>query len=230
MKLGAKIITATYVRRPNRFTIIARHNSSKLRCYFPNPGRMSELLKPDAELAVNQNQASARRKTLYDVVAVRTGGCWVSIDSRVPNKLVAEALEANRLMEFQSYSSVKAEIPFGRSRFDFLVEAPGYSCLLEVKSCTLVNDGLAIFPDAPTARGSKHMRDLVAAKGAGYRACVMFVIQREDAILFTPNKQTDPEFCSALRKAWESGVEVYAKRCRFTNFDLTLDANVPVKL
>jgi sugar fermentation stimulation protein A len=191
---------------------------------------MSELLKPNSELAINLNQASARRKTLYDVLAVRTGGCWVSIDSRVPNKLVAEALEDNRLEEFQPYSRVKAEIQFGMSRFDFLLEAPSYSCLLEVKSCTLVNDGLAIFPDAPTVRGSKHMRDLIVAKAGGYRACVMFVIQREDAILFTPNKQTDPEFCSALREAWESGVEVYARRCRFTNFDLTLDGNVPVRL
>jgi sugar fermentation stimulation protein A len=192
---------------------------------------MSELLKPNAELALNCNeQSSAQRKTLYDVVAVRTGKCWVSIDSRVPNKLVVEALEGNRLREFQPISRIKAEIPFGSSRFDFLLETPTYPCLLEVKSCTLVNDGLAIFPDAPTVRGSKHMRDLTFAKRAGYRACVMFVIQREDATLFRPNKQTDPEFCSALRKAWESGVEIYARRCRLTNFDLTLDAKVPVKL
>jgi len=231
MKLGARIITATYLSRPNRFTIIASYNGSTVKCYFPNPGRMSELLKPNVEIAINLNEdSSVQRKTLCDVVAVNTDERWVSIDARLPNKLVAEALADNRLEEFQSISGIKPETCFGRSRFDFLLKAPSYSCLLEVKSCTLVNDGLAIFPDSPTARGSKHMRDLRAAKKVGYRACVIFVIQREDAVSFTTNKQSDPEFCSTLEEARKDGVEIYARRCRFTDFDLALDANVPVKI
>ena len=229
MKLGFKIITATFIDRPNRFTIIARHGSRRLKCYFPNPGRMKELLRPNTKLAIQASMSSkSARTTAYDTVAVRSGRRWVSIDSRVPNKLVEEALESGRLREFQSYTEVKEEFTYNRSRFDFLLESEDSSCLLEVKSCTLVVEGVGIFPDAPTARGSKHLLDLVKAKKSGYRACMLFVIQRDDATSFSPNQKTDPRFCSTLNWAIGKGVEVYAKRCKFSRFDLTLDANVPV--
>ncbi|MGA3296407.1 MAG: DNA/RNA nuclease SfsA [Candidatus Bathyarchaeia archaeon] len=231
MKLGSSIITATYAERPNRFTVIAHHNSSRVRCYFPNPGRMNELLIPGAEMALDgiDRFSNHTRKTTYEVIAVRLGKRWISIDSRIPNKLVAEALRNKQLKEFQSYTQIKQEAFFGKNRFDFLLESPNQSCWLEVKSCTLVVNGVAIFPDAPTARGSRHLRGLTEAKKRGYRACIMFVIQREDAKLLTPNLQTDPVFCDSLRAARRSGVEVYAKRCKFSNFNLTLDDNVPVK-
>ncbi len=232
MKLGSSIITATYAERPNRFTVIAYYNSSRVRCYFPNPGRMNELLIPGVEIALDKIDrfSNYARKTTYEVIAIRLGKRWISIDSRIPNKLVAEALKNKQLREFQSYSRIRQETFFGKNRFDFLLESSNRSCWLEVKSCTLVTDGVAIFPDAPTARGSKHLRGLTEAKKRGYRACIMFVIQREDAKLFTPNLQTDPAFCDTLRTARRSGVEVYAKRCKFSNFNLTLDGSVPVKL
>jgi sugar fermentation stimulation protein A len=232
MKLGSSIIPATFAERLNRFTVIAYCDSSRVMCYFPNPGRMKELLKPNAELALNQVSRSSNpaRKTLFEVVAVRAGERWISIDSRVPNELVAEALKNRRLAEFQSYNQIKRENVFNRSRFDFLLESPNESCLLEVKSCTLVVDGVGIFPDAPSARGSKHLQDLAGAKRCGYRACVLFVIQRDDAMSFTPNRQTDPDFYSSLRSAIGEGVEVYARRCKFSRFELALDTSVSVKI
>jgi sugar fermentation stimulation protein A len=192
---------------------------------------MNELLKPNVELAIDRiDSNTSRRKTSCDVVAVRSGRRWVSIDSRLPNRLVSEALREKRLKEFQAYPRVKPEIAFGNSRFDFLLESSTHSCLLEVKSCTLVTDGVALFPDAPTARGRKHLQDLMEAKRRGFRACVMFVIQRDDAISFTANLNTDPAFGASLKAAERSGVEVYAKRCKLMGFNLTLDTSVPVKL
>lgn len=231
MKLGSSIITATYTERPNRFTVIARYNSSLVRCYFPNPGRMTELLIPGVEMALDKIDrfSNHARKTSHEVVAVRLGELWVSIDSRIPNKLVAEALKDKQLKEFEAYPRIKRETFLGRNRFDFLLESSHESCWLEVKSCTLVVDGVAIFPDAPTARGSRHLRGLIEAKKHGYRACIMFVIQREGGEVFKPNLQTDPDFCDSLKAARRSGVEIYAKRCKFSNFDLTLDADVPLK-
>jgi len=138
-------------------------------------------------------------------------------------------LKDKQLKEFEAYPRIKRETFSGRNRFDFLLESPNESCWLEAKSCTLVVDGVAIFPDAPTARGSRHLRGLIEAKKQGYRACIMFVIQREDGEVLKPNLQTDPAFCDSLKAARRSGVEIYAKRCKFSNFNLTLDANVPLK-
>lgn len=166
MKLGSNIITATYAERPNRFTVIAYHNSSRVRCYFPNPGRMNELLIPGVEMALDRIDrfSNHTRKTTHEVIAVRLGKRWISIDSRIPNKLVAEALRNRQLREFQSYPRIRQETFFGKNRFDFLLESPNQSCWLEVKSCTLVVNDVAIFPDAPTARGSRHLRGLTEAK------------------------------------------------------------------
>lgn len=227
MKLGNSISTATFVSRPNRFLILAKHGNGLVKCHFPNPGRMEELLRPGAIVALNES-ASPTRKTEFDTVAVFTGKLWVSIDSRIPNQLVKQALEARELLEFKLYSQVKPESPFRHSRFDFLLKSKSANCLLEVKSCTLVVNKVAIFPDAPTDRGRKHLLDLIKAKKSGYRAYVLFVIQRSDAVAFAPNAKTDLKFAEALKLAEDEGVEVYARRCRVRNFQIHLGERVPV--
>ena len=230
MNLGTNIQRVVFVSRPNRITVIAVKNNRRIKCFLANPGRLSELLKVHTELVINQIPISSKRKTLYDVVAVRHGELWISLDTRIPNKLVNYALSEKRLKEFQTHTTITREVTFHRSRFDFLLESQMQSCLLEVKSCTLVRNHVAIFPDAPTTRGTKHLEDLALAKRLGYRACIMFVIQRADATSFRPNHKTDPDFCEALQKARQTGVEVYARRCRFNfdNFDLQLDVRIPV--
>lgn len=229
MKLGNSIITASFVSRPNRFTVFAKQDGKTLLCYFPNPGRLRELLKPNATVALN-HCLSPTRKTDYDLVAISTGRRWVSIDSRIPNQIVKEALRDGNLQEFRSYREVIPESVLGNSRIDFLLKSKGRSCLLEVKSCTLVTKGVATFPDAPTTRGPRHLLDLIRAKRAGFRSCVMFVIQRSDALKFTPNRATDPEFAEALRLAKSRGVEIQARRCNVRTFHISLGERVPVSL
>ncbi len=177
--------------------------------FLPNPGRMHELLTPGTEVVLRE-VLKENRKTDYDLIGVLYNGQMVSVDSRVPNKLVLEALKNRDIKELSEYNTIKPEYGYGHTRFDFFLANEQGRCLLEVKSCTLVKDGVAMFPDAKTERGRRHVTDLVKAKKEGYRACVLFIVQRTDANVFAPNDETDPEFGKVLRDAALEGVEVYA--------------------
>jgi len=172
---------------------------------------MHELLAPGTEVIVRE-VLKENRKTSYDLIGVFYNGQMVSVDSRVPNKLVLEALKNRDIKELSGYNIIKPEYGYGHTRFDFFLANEHESCLLEVKSSTLVKDGVAMFPDAKTERGRRHVRDLVKAKKEGYRACVLFIVQRTDAHVFAPNDETDPEFGKALRNAAVEGIEVYAHK------------------
>lgn len=201
-----------------------------LPAFLPNPGRMCELLTPGTEVILREIATKKNRKTDYDLIGVVYNGQMVSVDSRVPNKLVLEALKNGDIEELSEYNTIKPEYSYGHTRFDFLLANKYERCLLEVKSCTLVKEGVAMFPDAETERGRKHLRDLMKAKREGYRSCVLFVIQRIDAQVFAPNDETDPEFGRALREAAEEGVEVYAYYSKFTGDMIMLKGKVRVEL
>jgi sugar fermentation stimulation protein A len=152
------------------------------------------------------------------------------VDSRVPNRLVLEALKNKALKEFAEYSTIKPEPSYGHTRFDFLLGNHKELCLLEVKSCTLVRDGIAMFPDAKTERGTRHVMELLKAKEKGYRACILFIIQRADAHSFSPADDVDEEFGEALRQASKEGVEVYAYSSEFIGDKIILRGKVKVEL
>ena len=198
-------------------------------CFLPNPGRLEELLVTDAEVVLKK-AVRGERKTLYDLVGVYYGNQIVSLDSHLPNRLVFEALKNRDFPEFSQYAKIKPEHLYGHARFDFLLSNNNAPCLLEVKSCTLVKDGVAMFPDAPIKRGARHVSELVKAKNNGYRACILFIIQRADAYAFKPNDEMDVAFGKALRQAVESGVEVYAYSSEFAVDRIVLKGRVKVVL
>lgn len=203
-----------FVARDNRFRVTVEVGGREVGAHLPNSGRLGELLVPGRRVLLVE-RPSAQRKTGYDLALVEYEGRWVSVDARLPNDLVAQALRAGRLAPLAAYPTVRREVGWGHSRFDFLLEAPDKPpCLLEVKSVTLVLDGLACFPDAVTARGRRHVEELAQAVEAGYRAAVTFIVQRDDAVGFRPHDESDPEFGRALRQAAQRGVEVYAYACR----------------
>lgn len=173
----------------------------------------------------------SRRKTSYDLALVDHEGLLVSVDSRVPNDLVFVGLQVGFFPDLALYSEVRRECAYGESRMDFrLSGSAAGDCLLEVKSVTLVRGGRALFPDAPTARGLRHVRELARAVAQGLRAIVVFVIQREDADSISPNDETDPAFGAGLREAVRSGVEVRAYTCRVALDRICLHREVPVVL
>ena len=170
------------------------------------------------------------RKCPYDLALVDLGFALCSADARLPNPLLAEAVAAGRVEEFKDYSSVRREVTYGASRLDLLLEGTGPACMVETKSVTLIEEGTALFPDAPTLRGVKHLNSLMEAKAEGYRAAVVFVVQRPDPDRFMPYDSADPLLGETLRKAVACGVEAFAYRCRVTPQEITLADRIPVVL
>ena len=219
---------ATFKARHNRFLGEVEMDGGRALCYIPNPGRMEELLKIDVRVHLLE-RVSELRKTRYDLVLVDFGGVLVSVDSRAPNNVVAEAIEAGRLPEFHGLRIDKREFVFEDSRLDFRLTGGSASLMLEVKSCTLAEGRTGLFPDAPTERGRRHLHALVRALDLG-RAAVLFLIQRGDADNFQPNRRADPGFAEALTEAAERGVEVYAYNSKVTREGVSINNRVPVEL
>ncbi|MFQ6081042.1 MAG: DNA/RNA nuclease SfsA [Candidatus Bathyarchaeia archaeon] len=229
IEIVGRTIRGVFQERPNRFLALVNVENRTLPSFLPNPGRMHELLTPGTEVILRE-VLKENRKTDYDLIGVFYKGQMVSVDSRVPNKLVLEALKNRDIEELSEYNVIKPEYGYGHTRFDFLLTNQHERCLLEVKSCTLVKDGVALFPDAETERGRRHVRELMKAKKEGYRACVLFIVQRTDAHVFAPNDETDPEFGKVLRNAAVKGVEVYAYYSEFIGNTITLKGKVRVEL
>jgi sugar fermentation stimulation protein A len=232
IEIEGSTLRGIFERRLTRFTALVRIDGKIVSCFLPNPGRLRELLVSGARVILRDCGSASKRKTAYDIIGVYRGEIAVSVDSRIPNKLVFQALKNGELPEFRGYSQVKPEYIHGRERFDFLLYGGPTSkpCLLEVKSCTLVRDGVAMFPDAPTERGTRHVLRLAKALNEGFRAAILFVIQRNDAEIFMPNDEIDPKFGLALREAIKQGVEVYAYSSFISSKRIILDGKVKVKL
>ena len=202
-----EVIEGKFVDRPNRFIAHVMVNGVTETVHVKNTGRCRELLLPgvDVRLEVSDNPV---RKTKYDLVAVykKTLG-WVNIDSQAPNKVVKEWLDT------QDYDLVRPEYRYGASRVDFYMEKGDMKYLMEVKGCTLEIDGIGYFPDAPTERGVKHLRELAGASKAGYDCTVAFVVQMEGVREVRPCVSIHKEFGEALNEAKKNGVKVLYLLC-----------------
>ena len=201
------ITKAIFIKRPNRFIAEVDIDGHREIVHVKNTGRCKELLVPGCEVWLNA-PGTPDRKTRYDLVAVRKNtGVLFNIDSQAPNKVVKEWLDR------QDYDKIVPEYTYGDSRIDFYMEKAGEPYLMEVKGCTLEFDGIGYFPDAPTERGVKHLRELAKAARAGIKARLAFVIQMDGISEVRPNITTHPEFGTALSEAQEAGVEVLFLKC-----------------
>jgi sugar fermentation stimulation protein A len=223
------VVYAEWIERMNRFLARVRVGGEVELVHVKNTGRLRELFVRGTEVALEVADG-ANRKTRYSVIAVRAGNQWVNVDSQVPNQVVSEALLAGEIAAFGTASVVKREVRFGQSRFDIYYESPQSRGFIEVKGVTLVDDGVAKFPDAPTDRGTKHIYELVDAVKHGYHGAVFFLIQRQDAHAFAPNRDMDPKFAEALAFAATSGVRILAYGCKVEADKLQLGDPVPVNL
>jgi sugar fermentation stimulation protein A len=230
IELDGRLRRGVFLARPNRFLAQVQVEDAVVPCFVPNPGRMYELLVPGVAVLLRDVGVTRHRKTAYDLIGVLHGEERVSIDTRVPNRLVREALRNGDLPELAGYRVIQPEYRYGHSRLDFLLTQDGARCLVEVKSCTLVEEGVARFPDAPTTRGRRHLAELITAKREGMRACVLFVVQRGDAQWFTPNDATDPAFSTILRRAVQEGVEAYAYLAPLVGHTIVLSGRIDVVL
>ena len=208
--------------RPNRFIAHIEIDGAVEICHVKNTGRCRELLVPGCTVWC-QRSDNPNRKTKFDLIAVQKGDRLINMDSQAPNKAAGEWLASGGLGEI---SELRPEVKHGDSRYDFSFLKDGRRCFLEVKGCTLEEDGVCAFPDAPTERGAKHIRGLTEAAQAGYGAYILFVIQMSDVKYIRPHDETDPEFGRALREAAQNGVHILAMDCAITPD--TMDIRLPV--
>ena len=232
MTYSTTVIPARFISRPNRFIALVDVNGRTETVHVKNTGRCRDLLVPGATvyLAAAENPA---RKTPYDLIAAdkslsdgRT--VTVNMDSQAPNAIAAEWLPVSGL--FPETATIRREVTHGDSRFDFCIQTADTTAYLEVKGCTLEQDGVALFPDAPTERGVKHIRELTALAREGCPAYILFIIQMKGTHTLRPNDATHKAFGDALREANAAGVHILAVDCRVIPGTVTVDGYIPVEL
>jgi sugar fermentation stimulation protein A len=228
MKYG-EMVNGTFEKRLNRFIAKVFIDGQKEKVHIKNTGRLKELLLPGAEILLEYSN-SPKRKTKYSLIAVKKDGGWVNIDSQAPNTAVFEALLNGELKEYGNMDMIKREVTYGASRFDLYFEKGKEKGFIEVKGVTLERNGVAMFPDAPTLRGTKHVQGLIETARQGYTAAVLFLIQMKGCKQFTPHKEMDEAFAAAVQRASKEGVQKLAYDCIVKENELLLDQPVPVKL
>ncbi len=220
------VIPAVFVDRPNRFIARCRLEDQLLTVHVKNTGRCRELLLPGASVWLTRSN-NFHRKTAYDLIAVQKGDRLINMDAAAPNAAFGEYAKTGN---FLPGATVRAEVPYGGSRFDFLLEQAGKCHFVEVKGVTLEHGGIVRFPDAPTERGVKHIKELTAAAAAGYGAHAVFIVQMADVRWLEPNDDTHPAFGQALREAAHAGVDIRAFWCKVTPDSMALAGEVSVRL
>ena len=221
------IVPARFLARPNRFIAHVELGGAEETVHVKNTGRCRELLVPGRTIWLEEG-ANPNRKTKYDLIAVDKDGLLVNMDAQAPNKVFDEWARSGQFVP--GLTLLRPETTWGKSRFDFYWEAGDRRGFVEVKGCTLEENGLCRFPDAPTERGVKHLHELTACLSEGYEAAVCFIIQMEGMRQFSPNDHTHPAFGQALREAHAAGVRVLALGCTVTPDSLTVTHTVPVAL
>lgn len=229
MRFPSALKPAQFVRRENRFAATVRIGGQSVYVHVPNSGRMHELLTEGAPVLLTRAPGEDRA-TQNDLTLVRYRGRWVGVDSRMPPRLLAEAVSNGGIGTLAGWRVHRSEPAFGSGRLDLLLGREGDLLMVETKSVNYVEDGVARFPDAPSLRGARHLMEMAEASRAGGAFEVWFVVQRSDARVVRPFTERDPEFAAALADAWAAGVGVRACRCRVGATRIEIMDEVPVEV
>ena len=225
------ITSAVFISRPNRFVAEVLIDGRTETVHVKNTGRCRELLVPGARVYLTRSD-NINRKYKYDLVAVEknadNGTLLINMDSQAPNSAAGEWVKTCGL--FSVGAKVRREVSFGSSRFDIFVSDGERKAFIEVKGVTLEHGGVALFPDAPTERGVKHIEELINCKNSGFEAYILFVVQMKGIRLFKPNDETHAAFGSALRKAYRAGVNILVYDCVITPDCMIIDNALPFEL
>ncbi len=221
------LVQGNFCKRVNRFVAEVEINGTVEICHVKNTGRLRELLVPGATVYCEAHP-EGKRKTKFSLLLVQHGTELVCVDSQAPNRLAWEFVSAGGLGFVPE--QLRREVTHGDSRFDLYLESGVRRGFVEVKGVTLVQDGISMFPDAPTERGTKHLRGLADAVKDGYDAWALFIVQRRDVTMFMPNDAGDSMFGTALREAAAAGVQVMAVTCEVTETGSKTAAPIPVRL
>lgn len=219
------IAAGKFISRPNRFIANVEIDGEVQVVHVKNTGRCRELLLPGSTVYCEKSD-NPNRKTAYDLVAVEKGNLLINMDSQAPNAAFSEFIHDGSFKDGIEY--IARERKYKNSRFDFYFKRKGKEYFAEVKGVTLEDEGVVLFPDAPTERGVKHLTELEDAVKNGYGGCVVFVVQLKEAKYFTHNRKTHPEFADKLKEVQKAGVEIFAYTCNVTPNSISLLSQIPV--
>jgi len=225
-----KIIEGTFLKRPNRFIAQVLIDEKEETVHVKNTGRCRELLLPGAKVILEDCSNNPNRKTRYSLIAVWKKDMLVNMDSQVPNAVVFEAITKKKIMVLEDLTHLKREVTFGKSRYDMYFETQSHKGFIEVKGVTLENDGMCMFPDAPTERGTKHVLEMIEAVKEGYRGIIFFLVQMKGPKMFRLNSHMDKAFADAVKLASESGVEILVYDSIVENNSISLGKSVKIDL
>jgi sugar fermentation stimulation protein A len=224
------LVRGFLIRRYQRFLAEVRLENDRLvTAHCPNSGSMQGCNVPGREVMLSPTD-NPKRKTRYTWELIHLPSTWVGVNTLSANRLVAEAASGKLISELGPFDKLLREVQLGHSRIDFCLVRGGVSFFLEVKNVTLVEDSTALFPDAPTVRGRKHLQTLMDAIDQGHRAAMFYVVQREDAQRFSPAARIDPAYAQALRRAHSAGVNIIVYGARVSPKEIYLDTPLPVVL
>lgn len=225
------LVSGTLIRRYKRFLVdVYLETGETVTAHCPNPGSMLECYEPGRRVFVSRHQTSTR-KLPYTWQLIQMPDSLVCVNSLLPNQIVFEALQVGKIPELDGYDHIQKESKIGGSRLDLLLtNSKGSHCFVEIKNCTLVKDGIAQFPDAKTSRGVKHLLELERLVHAGYRGVMVYVIQRMDAVVFTPADDIDPIYGKILRQAIHNGVEMVVYDVIIDTTHIVLNQKIPYRL
>lgn len=225
-----KIVEGLFIDRPNRFIAKVLINGREETVHVRNTGRCRELLIPYAKIILEDCSHILNRKTKYSIIAVWKDHMLVNMDSQIPNKVVFDALKQREISDLSYLSNIKRESTFKNSRFDIYFEENDKKAFMEIKGVTLEKEGVAMFPDAPTSRGTKHVLEMIEAASEGYGAYIFFLIQMKGPHIFKLNTEIDPKFSQAIRLASKSGVSIIAYDSIVSTNDIILGDRIEIDL
>lgn len=223
------VVNAIFLKRPNRFVAHVDLDGKEEIVHVRNTGRNKEILVKGTRVVLEKSE-NPNRKTAYSLVCGYKGDMLINIDSQIPNAVVAEGIRNKKIKEFLDVTKLKREVFYGNSRFDIYFEIHDKKGFIEVKGVTLEQDGCAMFPDAPTERGTKHICEMVKAVQEGYLGYIFFLIQLKGAKYFTPHAEMDKNFAEALKYASENGVRILAYDSLVYENEITIDSQIQVLL
>ncbi len=206
------LVEGIFLKREKRFLAhVQLPTGEKVIAHSTNTGSLKSCLIPGAPVLLSPVRNPAR-KTRFTWEAIRIGDTWVGVNTQIPNKLVYLALKNRRLPEFRPFDKIRTEVTFANSRFDIYMENGREKLFAEIKNVTYREGEYALFPDAPTSRGLKHLYELIRALEEGYRAAMIYIVPRTDTEIFAPAAEIHPEYARVLREAHQKGLEIYPYR------------------
>lgn len=231
MRFENRLIPGKLVRRYKRFLAdIILDDGHQITAHCPNSGSMKGCDIPGSKVFVS-HQPSPKRKLQYTWELVYAGNSWVGINTILANRIVQEALLDGKIQELNGFKELFREKNYGHnSRIDILLKFQDSVCYVEIKNVTLVENERALFPDAITKRGQKHIEELIRMKKEGHRAVLLFLIQREDASVFAPADEIDSVYGMMLRMAFQHGIEILPYQCKVSPTEISIYKKLPVEL